>query len=608
MQAVLRRRTGPGFVDSDFANLAASRPSVSRPGRPPELRLSVVFHYNDGRAASRPATSMNPSEPDEDPTLPSAKASGAGDGDAGEERTVPSGKKAPPPPADERTAPALEAKQFASGNDPGQLLGKVLGGCRIDKMLGRGAMGAVYKARQLKLDRDVAVKVIRPEMMTDPRMLKRFEVEARTVGKFNSAHVVMVHDVGFELGVHFLVMEFVQGKNLREHVKLLAGGRLQAGDALPLIRQAVKGLDEARRLGVVHRDIKPDNLMLTDQGVLKIADFGIAKPIQDDFHMTMTSELIGTPLYMSPEQCQGGADVDFRSDMYSLGATFFYLLTGEPPIRASSVYELIQTKTKLENLCLWKQLPELDENHPLSRLIERMTANDREDRYGSYDELLNDLVLVEAGETLHTPPKRIKKAAAAKPVAAKGGRGLLMALGAVVVLGAAVGGYFSFVHRPETPEPGPRPESGGAPVGGSGVGATADVAATRAALARFRTRLENNGPGGTLRDEVRDLAVPAELATDRDRLLADVEAGLAVEARPADVERPAGLVLRVEADGTEWVQRACRSEANAKNWAVRNPLPAGTSERQRVVGGGTSCCCRSRSSSATSATSRPRRR
>jgi formylglycine-generating enzyme required for sulfatase activity len=225
-----------------------------------------------------------------------------------------------------------------------------------------------------KLDRDVAVKIIRPEMMTDPRMLKRFEVEARTVGKFNSAHVVMVHDVGFELGVHFLVMEFVEGKNLRDHVKLLAGGRLPAGEALPLLRQAIRGLEEAQRLQVVHRDIKPDNLMLTDRGVLKIADFGIAKPLQEDFSMTLTSELVGTPLYMSPEQCQGEASLDFRSDMYSLGATFYYLLTGEPPIRASSVYELIQTKTKMANLCLWKALPGLDENNPLSRVIERMTA------------------------------------------------------------------------------------------------------------------------------------------------------------------------------------------------------------------------------------------
>lgn len=357
------------------------------------------------------------SNDNEDPTVPAGKfPDGPGgdkpSGDGSEDRTVPAGSAhdhGEDPTVASGSSGNVERTQ-AGSYDANDMVGKTIGGCRIDELLGRGAMGAVYKARQLKLERDVAVKVIRPEMMTDPRMLRRFEVEARTAGKFNSANVVMVHDFGFEHGVHYLVMEFVEGQNLRAHAKLLAGGRLPAGDALPLIRQAVKGLEEARRLKVVHRDIKPDNLMLTTQNVLKIADFGIAKP-EEDFSMTLTSELIGTPLYMSPEQCQGGADLDFRSDMYSLGATFFYLLTGEPPVRASSVYELIQTKTKLENLCLWKSLPELDENHPLSRVIERMTANDRDDRYESYEELLNDLLLVEAGETITVRAKRIKKEA-----------------------------------------------------------------------------------------------------------------------------------------------------------------------------------------------------
>jgi eukaryotic-like serine/threonine-protein kinase len=364
---------------------------------------------------------MDPIDPDDTPTRPGGEPIPRRSS-PDEERTLPAGsrREAPPnrPPASKPT-PAAAAKPGAGPADP--LLGKVLGGCLIEKLLGKGAMGAVYKARQQKLDRDVAIKVIRPEMMTDVRMLKRFEIEARTVGKFNSANVVMVHDVGFELGVHYLVMEFVQGKNLRDHVRLLAGGRLPVGEALPLLRQAIKGLEEAKRLEVIHRDIKPDNLMITDRGVLKIADFGIAKPVQEDFSMTLTSELVGTPLYMSPEQCQGGVDLDFRSDMYSLGATFYYLLTGEPPIRASSVYELIQTKTKLASLCLWKALPGLDENNPLSRVIERMTALDREDRYGSYEELLNDLVLVEQGQTIQivkpgaaaagsTPPARRPRA------------------------------------------------------------------------------------------------------------------------------------------------------------------------------------------------------
>jgi serine/threonine protein kinase len=332
---------------------------------------------------------MSPIDPDEAPTRSGDRPTSGGR-PADRQRSA---RKPEPAPSEDRTVPSMQAQ--AAGADKAKpaaqkgatdnVIGKTIGGCRIDSLLGRGAMGAVYKARQVSLDRDVAVKVIRPEMMTDPRMLKRFEVEARTVGKFNSAHVVMVHDVGFEHGVHYLVMELVQGKNMREHTKLLAGGRLPAGEAIPLLRQACKGLEEAQRLGVIHRDIKPDNLMLTDRGVLKIADFGIAKPMHEDFNMTMTSELIGTPLYMSPEQCQGKADLDFRSDMYSLGATFYYLLTGEPPIRASSVYELIQTKTKLENLCLWKALAELDQNHPLSRVIERMTSLDREDRYESYE-------------------------------------------------------------------------------------------------------------------------------------------------------------------------------------------------------------------------------
>jgi formylglycine-generating enzyme required for sulfatase activity/tRNA A-37 threonylcarbamoyl transferase component Bud32 len=412
------------------------------------------------------------------------------------------------------------------------LLGKELGGCRIDSLLGRGAMGAVYKASQRKLDRDVAVKVIRPEMMTDARMLKRFEVEARIVGKFNSANVVMVHDVGFELGVHYLVMEFVQGKNLRDHVKLLAAGRLPAGEALPLLRQAIRGLEEAQRLHVVHRDIKPDNLMLTDRGMLKIADFGIAKPMQEDFSMTLTSELVGTPLYMSPEQCQGGVELDFRSDMYSLGATFYYLLTGEPPIRASSVYELIQTKTKLANLCLWKALPGLDENNPLSRVIERMTALDRDDRYDSYEALSNDLLLVEQGATITAP---VRKAASRSAAAASGGgRGKLVAgLVAAALLAAGGGGYAWYSSQPK-------------PAGGGGtVAAGGDEVVERVSqqLQLARQQLASAGPSEALQRELGAIAAPPALQNERDRLVADVAAGLAALARLGAIQAPTALEL-----------------------------------------------------------------
>ncbi|MBL9076617.1 MAG: protein kinase [Planctomycetes bacterium] len=490
---------------------------------------------------------MKPTDdPDDTPTRfrgnPPPDAGGA------EERTVPSmdaGGKAPPPP------PAGKAK---TPKAPDPLLGQTLGGCRIDALIGRGAMGAVYRARQISLERDVAVKVIRPEMMTDPRTLKRFEVEARTVGRFHTQHVVMVHDVGFEHGVHFLVMELVQGKNLRDHVKLLAGGRLPAAEAIPLLRQACLGLEEAQRVGVIHRDVKPDNLMLTDRGILKIADFGIAKPVESDFSMTLTSELIGTPLYMSPEQCRGAADLDFRSDMYSLGATFYYLLTGEPPVRASSVYELIQTKTKLENLCLWKALPELDQDNPLSRVIERMTALERDDRYASYEALLRDIAVVEQGGEVAAPTK----GGAAAPAGAKAGKAAKPAAGSlpklapkaapkpragvVAVIGvlavAAAGGGFWLANR--TPD---ATDDQRAVANGGGGAAVPDPADAGRRLGALRERLAAQGPSEALQRDVAALAVAPALAADRDRLRADVERALAIQQGLAGITAPTKLEL-----------------------------------------------------------------
>jgi tRNA A-37 threonylcarbamoyl transferase component Bud32 len=487
-------------------------------------------------ADRRPAKPHEPAEP-ADPDATAAPSPRPG---------PPGGNARGKPPAKPAGAPG---RSTAGAVDP--LLGTELGGCRIDAMLGRGAMGAVYKAQQLRLDRVVAVKVIRPELMVDPRMLKRFEIEARLVGRFNSPHVVMVHDVGFEQGVHYLVMEFVQGKNLREHTKLLAGGRLPAAEAIPLLRQACKGLEEAQRLGVLHRDVKPDNLMLTDRGVLKIADFGIAKPTHEDFSMTLTSELIGTPLYMSPEQCQA-VELDFRSDMYSLGATFYYLLTGEPPVRASSVYELIQTKTKLAHLCLWKALPELDENHPLSRVVERMTALSREDRYPSYEALLNDLVLVEQGRTIDIPrPRTTARIGTVRPPRRR------WPLVAALLLAAAGGGGYAVVRWQQ---------------GATGPGATTASADSR--LDRARQRFVADGPSTSLRGEVLAIDPPAALAAAKAALVADLEAGLACKGRLDAVVMPTSLELPF-ADLAEFLQRfdaAARLDgggAELRRWHTR---------------------------------------
>lgn len=321
------------------------------------------------------------------------------------------------------------------------LIGKSLGGCRIQRMVGRGAMGIVYEAHQESLDRTVAVKTIRPELAAQDGLLQRFEQEARTIGRFNTPHVVQVYQVGFEHDVHFLVMEFVAGGSVRDYAMRQPEERITTQDAVRFMLQACEGLREAQSLGVLHRDIKPDNLILNDRGVLKIADFGIAKLLEQDANLTMTGGLTGTPLYMSPEQCRG-VELDFRSDMWSLGASFYYLLSGKPPAEGSSVLELIQTKTKVQHLSLARALPDPRAAGHLGDVIERMTELEIEDRYASYDELIEDLQSVAADlpadQARQRPPRQTAGAAPAQ----KSKSGVLAAAVAVVILaGGGIGAW-----------------------------------------------------------------------------------------------------------------------------------------------------------------------
>ena len=470
----------------------------------------------------------NPSQPEPNPSQPGTPRDGAD-----LDRTV----AAPGPGAQSEPAPAgvLDATQAAppegadrtlasppppaTGVDP--LLGTELGGCRIEALLGRGAMGAVYKATQVRLDRTVAVKVIRPDLVTDRRALKRFEIEAKTVGRFSSPNVVMVHDVGAERGVHYLIMEFVAGKNLRDYVKTLPDGRLPIDQAIDFLRQSCLGLEEAQRLNVLHRDIKPDNLMLDERGVLKIADFGIAKLMQEDFSMTMTAELMGTPLYMSPEQCRAVEDLDYRSDLFSLGATFFYLLTGEPPVKANSVYELIETKTKIEYLSLSKVLPEMAADHPLSRVIEKMTALERSDRYQSYKEMLRDLKLVEEGRQplAERPQPKQRKI---EPVKTGGGGKLAAAL--LLVAAAGGGGYWFWSQRPAPVPPVVEPDLPRGP-------STAELSAS---IERVRGELRQNGPTEALRQQLAAIVTTEPPLQQKQRQLDEqISQGLALRARLA---------------------------------------------------------------------------
>ena len=208
----------------------------------------------------------------------------------------------------------------------------------VVELLGKGGMGAVYKARQPELDRYVALKILPPEIGKDPAFAERFMREARALAKLNHSSIVAVHDFGEVDGLYYFVMELVDGTNLRQAI---ASSRLTPPEALAIVPQICDALQFAHDEGVVHRDIKPENILIDKRGRVKIADFGLAKllgvdrehsAVEKPFTLTGADQVMGTPHYMAPEQIRGSSTVDHRADIYSLGVVFYEMLTGELPI------------------------------------------------------------------------------------------------------------------------------------------------------------------------------------------------------------------------------------------------------------------------------------
>jgi len=199
-------------------------------------------------------------------------------------------------------------------------------------LLGQGGMGAVYKAVQKKLDRDVALKILPPELGKDPSFAERFRREAKTLAQLNHPHVVTVHDFGEQGGYFYLLMEFVDGMNLRQMLEM---GQLSSREALNIVPQVCDALQYAHEAGIVHRDIKPENILIDQRGQVHIADFGLAKIVgrgPQDFSLTQSHQRLGTPHYMAPEQVEHPAQVDHRADIFSLGVVFYEMLTGQLPL------------------------------------------------------------------------------------------------------------------------------------------------------------------------------------------------------------------------------------------------------------------------------------
>ena len=222
-------------------------------------------------------------------------------------------------------------------------IGRVVGDFVVEETLGFGGMGTVYRARQTSLGRFVALKFLNSGRSLSPESILRFEAEARTAARLNHPNIVHIYALGASDEVPYIAMELVSGRNLGEILTdrmKQSLGPLPVQECLGIMKQASMGLQAASELGLVHRDIKPENLMVTEKGLVKVADFGLARSVQaESARMTQTGYTLGTPMYMSPEQVQGMA-VDCRSDIYSLGLTFYHLVTGRPPLGADAAYAL----------------------------------------------------------------------------------------------------------------------------------------------------------------------------------------------------------------------------------------------------------------------------
>jgi formylglycine-generating enzyme required for sulfatase activity/tRNA A-37 threonylcarbamoyl transferase component Bud32 len=266
--------------------------------------------------------------------------------------------------------------------------GQRLGEFEILAKLGQGGMGAVYKARQTVLRRLVAIKTLQPSLSSDAEFVFRFHNEAVAAAGLNHPNLVQVYAAGESEGIHWFAMEFVDGESVQARLKRL--GKLDPAEALAIGMHVQTALEHGwRKAQLIHRDIKPDNIFLSNDGEVKLGDLGLAKSSDQQQGLTMTGASMGTPLYISPEQAEGKRDIDLRTDIYSLGATLYHLIAGAPPYAGESAISVMMKHVGAPV----PDLGELDPSLPpaLSALLVKMMQKSPADRYGSYEELGVDL-------------------------------------------------------------------------------------------------------------------------------------------------------------------------------------------------------------------------
>ncbi len=296
------------------------------------------------------------------------------------------------------------SEEFEVVSDLEIAVGRNLGKYELRKLLGQGAMGAVFLAYDPFIQREVAIKVLQPSLSEDTTALNRFLVEARAVGQLNHPNAIAIYDIAAQDERYFIVMELAPGGNIRD---ILRTKRFSYKEACRIGLEAARGLEAAHQAGMIHRDVKPDNLMLSAEGTIKLVDFGLSKFIdrEKETSVTRTGEMLGTPLYMSPEQIKS-EEVDARSDIYSWGATFFHLLTGDAPFPRATVAQVV-----FAHLYAPRPDPRAANSEVSPRcaaIVAKAMSVDPKDRYESISEVIADLesVIDKAGHptevSLHT--------------------------------------------------------------------------------------------------------------------------------------------------------------------------------------------------------------
>ncbi len=266
--------------------------------------------------------------------------------------------------------------------EPGSMLGDRY---EILQLLGQGGMGAVYKARDVELERTVALKLIRPDLASHPEILRRFKQELILAREVTHPNVIRIYDLGQASGVRYITMEYVEGRDLR--ALLHDKGKVTPEEAVPLFQQIAAALEAAHHAGVVHRDLKPQNIMVDKGGRVYVMDFGVARSLETP-GMTETGALMGTPEYMSPEQAKG-MKVDARSDLFSLGIIFYEMLSGVSPFKADTAMATMFKRTRERAV----PLAQAGSGVPvfLSDIVSKCLEIDREQRYPSARAIIEDL-------------------------------------------------------------------------------------------------------------------------------------------------------------------------------------------------------------------------